>query len=120
MWPRCMEINRQADVDEERCGISADLFAPTTDRLYRCGCGTNTIHINAWGELGTCTLQYERRVSLRAHSLPDAIEMLFREIRGIAVPGRITLPHLRGPYLLRQEALGCAMGMWHSRSSHPL
>lgn len=71
------------DVDEGRCGISADLFAPTTDRLYRCGCGTNTIHINAWGELGTCTLQYERRVSLREHSLMDAIEILFQEIRGM-------------------------------------
>ena len=72
-----------ADGDEERCGMSADLFAPTTDRLYRCGCGTDTIHINAWGELGTCTLQYERRVSLRTHALADAIEMLFREIRGM-------------------------------------
>jgi MoaA/NifB/PqqE/SkfB family radical SAM enzyme len=75
------------DVDEGRYGISADLFAPTTDRLYRCGCGTNTIHINAWGELGTCTLQYERRVSLRAHPLGDAIDMLFREIRGLRYQG---------------------------------
>jgi len=70
-------------LDEEHCGISADLFAPKTDRLYRCGCGTDTIHINAWGELGTCTLQYERRVSLRTHPLADAIERLFREIRGM-------------------------------------
>jgi hypothetical protein len=72
-----------ADGNEERCGISTDLLTPTTDRLYRCGCGTDTIHINAWGELGTCTLQYERRVSLRAHPLADAIEMLFCEIRGM-------------------------------------
>jgi MoaA/NifB/PqqE/SkfB family radical SAM enzyme len=71
------------NTDEERCGMSADLLVPNTDRLYRCGCGTDTIHINAWGELGTCTLQYERRVSLRAHRLADAIELLFREIRGL-------------------------------------
>jgi MoaA/NifB/PqqE/SkfB family radical SAM enzyme len=70
-----------AEGDEERCGNSADLYAPHTDRLYRCGCGTDTIHINAWGELGTCTLQYERRVSLRTHPLAGAIEMLFREVR---------------------------------------
>jgi MoaA/NifB/PqqE/SkfB family radical SAM enzyme len=76
-----------ADGDEERCGMSAELLAPATDRLYRCGCGTDTIHINAWGELGTCTLQYERRVSLRAHPLTDAIEMLFREIRGMRYQG---------------------------------
>jgi radical SAM protein with 4Fe4S-binding SPASM domain len=71
------------DGDEKRCGMSADLLGPTTDRLYRCGCGTDTIHINAWGELGTCTLQYERRVSLRAHALADAIETLFREVRSM-------------------------------------
>jgi MoaA/NifB/PqqE/SkfB family radical SAM enzyme len=76
-----------ADGDEERCGLSTDLLAPNTDRLYRCGCGTDTIHINAWGELGTCTLQYERRVSLRAHPLADAIELLFREIRGMRYQG---------------------------------
>jgi radical SAM protein with 4Fe4S-binding SPASM domain len=76
-----------ADESDERCGLSAGLLAPTTDRLYRCGCGTDTIHINAWGELGTCTLQYERRVSLRAHALEAAIEMLFREIRGMRYQG---------------------------------
>ena len=75
------------DVDEERCGRSADLLAPTTDRLYRCGCGTDTIHINAWGELGTCTLQYERRLSLRIHPLADAIEILFREVRDMRYQG---------------------------------
>ena len=69
------------DGNVEGCGLSTALLTPTTDRLYRCGCGTDTIHINAWGELGTCTLQYEKRVSLRAHSLADAIDRLFREIR---------------------------------------
>ena len=81
------EDERAADGDKERCGLSTDLPAPGTDRLYRCGCGTDTIHINAWGELGACTLQYERRVSLRAHPLADAIELLFREIRGLRYQG---------------------------------
>jgi len=75
------------DRDKEGCDRTPDLLAPSTDRLYRCGCGTDTIHINAWAELGTCTLQYERRVSLRAHPLADAIEMLFREIRGLRYQG---------------------------------
>jgi MoaA/NifB/PqqE/SkfB family radical SAM enzyme len=82
-----LEDQPEAGVDEERCATSTDLLSPITDRLYRCGCGTDTIHINAWGELGTCTLQYERRVSLRAHPLADAIEMLFREIRGLRYQG---------------------------------
>jgi len=74
--------------DDTRCDIATyDLPTPTTDRLYRCGCGSDTIHINAWGELGTCTLQYERRVSLRARPLAEAIEMLFREIRELRYQG---------------------------------
>jgi radical SAM protein with 4Fe4S-binding SPASM domain len=52
-----------------------------SERLYRCGCATNTIHISAWGELGTCTMQYEHRASLRDHSLKDAIRKVFAEVR---------------------------------------
>lgn len=74
---------RAADTDEELCGTPTDLLPPSTDRLYRCGCGTNTIHINAWSELGTCTLQYERRLSLRDHALPEAIDTLFQNVRAM-------------------------------------
>lgn len=55
--------------------------AEGTDRLFRCGCGTDTIHISAWGELGTCTLQYEHRASLRQHSLREAIARVFTATR---------------------------------------
>src|SRR5207244_662010 len=53
----------------------------TPERLYRCGCATNTIHISAWGALGTCTMQYEHRVSLRDYSLKDAIAKVFADVR---------------------------------------
>ncbi len=76
--------DHSASTEEELCSAAiADLLQPPTDRLYRCGCGTNTIHINAWGELGTCTLQYERRVSLRNHSLREAIDSLFNQVRAM-------------------------------------
>ncbi len=52
--------------------------------LYRCGCGTNTIHISAWGELGTCTMQYERRASLREYALKDAIAKVFQDVRAMS------------------------------------
>ena len=55
--------------------------SPAPNRLYRCGCATNTIHISAWGELGTCTMQYEHRASLREYSLKEAIRKVFAEIR---------------------------------------
>jgi len=78
----------QAVADEDgACAVPADLPPPVTDRLFRCGCGTNTIHINAWGELGTCTLAYERRLSLREHALPDAIDTLFHDIRAMRYDG---------------------------------
>ena len=60
-----------------------ELLATPPPRLYRCGCATNTIHINAWGELGTCSLEYERRASLRTYSLKEAIAKVFCEVRSL-------------------------------------
>jgi radical SAM protein with 4Fe4S-binding SPASM domain len=67
----------------ERAPRGQGLIAPPPDRLYRCGCATNTIHVNAWGELGACTLEYERRASLRTHSLEEAIAEVFGEVRAL-------------------------------------
>jgi radical SAM protein with 4Fe4S-binding SPASM domain len=59
----------------------AGCLSGQSDALYQCGCGTTTIHINAWGELGTCTMQYEHRVSLHTSSLIDAINDVFAAVR---------------------------------------
>ena len=67
--------------DEESCQDTSDWKSSPPERLYRCGCATNTIHISAWGDLGTCTLQYEHRASLREYSLKDAIAKVFAEVR---------------------------------------
>ncbi len=69
--------------DNEPCQETDDWSVPPSERLYRCGCATNSIHISAWGELGTCTMQYERRASLRDYSVKDAIDKVFREIRSL-------------------------------------
>lgn len=65
------------------CHAESPLGRPETDRLFRCGCGTNTIHINAWGELSTCTFQYETRVSLRQVSLREAVARVFTGVRNL-------------------------------------
>ncbi len=78
---RTIESTGGFDSQEEPCAAAETLVPPETDRLYRCGCGTNTIHINAWGELGACTLAYESRVSLREHSLRKAVDMVFTFVR---------------------------------------
>jgi radical SAM protein with 4Fe4S-binding SPASM domain len=68
--------------DDDSCRATSGLPASSPpEQLYRCGCATNTIHISAWGELGTCTLEYEHRVSLRDHSLKEAIAKVFAAVR---------------------------------------
>jgi MoaA/NifB/PqqE/SkfB family radical SAM enzyme len=69
--------------DELPCQATTALSPPSTDRLYRCGCGTDTIHISAWGELGTCTMQYEQRISLRQVPLREAVSQLFSKIQSM-------------------------------------
>jgi radical SAM protein with 4Fe4S-binding SPASM domain len=83
---RVEETNLVAN-DDDLCMKEQEITRPESDRLYRCGCGTNSIHISAWGELGTCTLQYEHRVSLRTHSLQDAVAQVFGAIRSLRYLG---------------------------------
>ena len=75
------------DPEDEACEEVGSEVVVGSDRLYRCGCATNTIHISAWGELGTCTLQYERRASLREYSLKEAIRKIFSEVRSLRYEG---------------------------------
>lgn len=72
-----------ASEQDETCQGAWPLDRPETDRLFRCGCGTNTIHINAWGELSTCTFQYETRVSLREASLREAVARVFAQVQNL-------------------------------------
>lgn len=78
-----LEDPLQQTENAEPCQEADGWPAPPTDRLYRCGCATDSIHISAWGELGTCTLQYECRASLRERSVKDAIAKVFGEIRSL-------------------------------------
>lgn len=82
-----MEETNLVAHDDDLCMKEQEITRPESDRLYRCGCGTNSIHISAWGELGACTLQYEHRVSLRTHSLQDAVAQVFGAIRSMRYLG---------------------------------
>ncbi|MBI4223445.1 MAG: hypothetical protein HY609_00790 [Deltaproteobacteria bacterium] len=59
------------------------LGPPADDALFRCGCGKTGVHINAWGELGTCTWVYEARSDLRRKSVREAINEVFPKIRAM-------------------------------------
>ena len=69
------------DVDaEDRCIEVSD---EQTERLYRCGCGTTSFHVSAWGELGTCTFVGEPRISLKDYSFKEAVQEVFPKIRSM-------------------------------------
>ena len=78
----------QSDFDEEdeACpvepGAGNDLESPPDDRLFRCGCGTTGVHINAWGNLGACTWVSEPRTNLDEKSVSQGIDEVFPKIRG--------------------------------------
>ena len=57
------------------------LRPPPDDRLFRCGCGTTAVHVNAWGALGACTWVTEPRADLRETSVGDAIAQVFSTVR---------------------------------------
>lgn len=81
---RVLETEQRVWIEnEETCYEARQWVASPSDQMYRCGCATNTIHISAWGELGACTLEYEARASLREHSLKDAIDKVFTQIRSL-------------------------------------
>jgi len=78
----------QSDFDEEdeacpvETGAGDNLEPPPDDRLFRCGCGTTGIHINAWGNLGACTWVSEPRANLDEKSVSQGINEVFPQIRG--------------------------------------
>ncbi len=63
--------------------VQAGFGPPEDDRLFRCGCATTSVHINAWGKLGTCTWVAEPRVDLRQQSVAAGITEVFREILSV-------------------------------------
>jgi len=74
---------RELGAEQDQPCDGEPLVGPDHDRLFRCGCGTNTVHINAWGGLSTCTFQYETRLSLRQFSLREAVDRVFSEVRSL-------------------------------------
>ena len=80
---RRLHSNQDVAQETDGCSTHDPLSPPAHERLFRCGCGTDTIHINAWGELSTCTFQYETRQSLRTHTVCEAIEHTFTTIHGL-------------------------------------
>lgn len=70
--------------EEDSCSAAApkEAFSPPPDgRLFRCGCGTISVHVSAWGGLGTCTWSSEPRADLRRQSVAAGIAEVFPRIR---------------------------------------
>ena len=80
--------------EEESCGtekasaaFSPSLTPPPDDRLFRCGCGTNTVKINPYGILRACTFTTWPSYDLRSMSVREAFERLVEEIHNARYTG---------------------------------
>ena len=72
----------QAGQPEERCtDAEGQIGPPADDRLFRCGCATTTVHINAWAQLGTCHWVTAPRVDLRRTTVAEAIAEVFPKVQ---------------------------------------
>lgn len=78
-----------ADASEERCALDetpltqdASVYErPPDDRLFRCGCGTNTITISPYGILRACTHTTWPAYDLRTMRVREAFEQLVEAVR---------------------------------------
>ncbi|MBI4223799.1 MAG: radical SAM protein [Deltaproteobacteria bacterium] len=75
-------------VERETGRCREDLFnAPSDDRLFRCGCGTNTCTISPYGRLRACTHTTWPERDLRTMPFQQAFSELAKEIRQAAYRG---------------------------------
>ena len=79
-------LETSPDEDAETCRTTAS--APPDDRLYRCGCGTTSVHINAWGQLGACTWTGVPRADLRRRTVAEAVAEVFSRIHAARYEGQ--------------------------------
>lgn len=61
---------------------------PIDDRLFRCGCGTNSVTINPYGMLRPCTHTTTPEFDLKELPLRAAFERLVQEVRSAQYVGR--------------------------------
>jgi radical SAM protein with 4Fe4S-binding SPASM domain len=76
------DFDEEDEACQEAAEIGEGLEQPPDDRLFRCGCGTSAVHINAWGRLGACTWVNEPRADLGEKSVAQGVAEVFPQIRG--------------------------------------
>ena len=79
-----LEFSEQDLDDDDTCQAHEEpaiVDVPPDDRLFRCGCGTTQVHIDAWGQLGTCTWVGEPRADLADNTVAEGIAEVFPLVR---------------------------------------
>lgn len=89
-----LEFGNSLDTEERACGSREGddlsktfLQPPADDRLFRCGCGTNSLTISPHGILRACTFTTWPQYDLRTLGVREAFEKLVTEIRGARYTG---------------------------------
>jgi radical SAM protein with 4Fe4S-binding SPASM domain len=82
-----VERHFAGDLETGECPLRDPPREPAPARLYRCGCGSNTVHVDPHGHVGACTWQREPRFCLREAPLEGNVQTLFARIRKVAYQG---------------------------------
>jgi radical SAM protein with 4Fe4S-binding SPASM domain len=74
---------RDTLADDDRCPTenAEPSERPSDDRLFRCGCGTNSVTINPYGIMRACTFTTWPAFDLKTMPLPEAFEKLVSAIQ---------------------------------------
>lgn len=78
---RTEELAEACAPDDPASSAGPTLERPADDRLWRCGCGTNSITISPYGILRACTFTTWPAYDLKTMSLITAFERLVDEIQ---------------------------------------
>lgn len=76
--------------EEESCASheTAEEASPADERLFRCGCGTNSVTISPYGFLRACTFTTWPSYNLKEIPLPEAFQQLCVEIQKARYEGK--------------------------------
>ena len=75
------EVGEDCATQESSAPLDAAFTAPSDDRLFRCGCGTNTVTISPYGILRACTLTTWPEFDLKTMPFMEAFDRLVEAIR---------------------------------------
>ena len=91
-WNAGFDLEEEGGGTEEKAGCALEASGepglPPSDRLFRCGCGTNSATISPYGILRACTFTTWPEYDLRTLSVREAFSRLVEKINEARYAGQ--------------------------------